>query len=219
MFLTKKDNIPYVTNDTIAESLKLDIRSINRTISNYIDRLQEYGTVRFEITPLTQKKTYFLTEEQALLLATLSRNSKRVVEFKQTLVSEYAKLRRKVGISQLLAMNVQVIEELSERAKLLEGEVTKLATRDLEVKTEKEYKWKQKVVQNDRGKTINYYVKLYFNVDGNYSKAHKDAKRAYYIATGIFLPHYAKDMSMEQKKDYLEWLAKYESQYLTLDNN
>ena len=41
------------------------------------------------------------------------------------------------------------------------------------------------------------------------SNAHNSAKRAFMVATGRELPAYAKQMTLEQKKDYLCWLEKY----------
>lgn len=108
----------------------------------------------------------------------------------------------------LLKLNVQAIEKLQEQNKKLESDVTKLATRDLEVKTEKEYKWKEEVKKDDLGRSINYYVnKLFFT--GSYPESHQIAKETYRQATGVSLPDHAKAMTLEQKTNYLKFLSKY----------
>lgn len=120
-----------------------------------------------------------------------------------------------VSVSQLLQMNVNVIGQLQAQLEEKQKKVAELAKRDLEVTTQKEFKWKKEVIQRDRGNTINYYVNLYFKRGVSFSRAHQDAKQAYYNATGISLPHYAKHMSMDQKRDYLDWLSRYEVVELT----
>lgn len=107
---------------------------------------------------------------------------------------------------ELLKFAVAELESKEKENQKLALENTTLASRDLEVKTQKEWKWKSQELQNDRGRTINYYVNKHF-FTGNYRDAHNHAKNAYKQATGVDLPN-AKSMSMEQKKDYLEFLSR-----------
>jgi phage regulator Rha-like protein len=104
----------------------------------------------------------------------------------------------------------KALEKKERENKQLASNNALLASQDLEVKTAKEYKYKTQILQNNRGRTINYYVNKYF-FEGNYSLAHRKAKALYRSATGINLPDTAKMMSMEQKKDYLIWLSKYDT--------
>jgi len=87
---------------------------------------------------------------------------------------------------------------------------TELATRDLEVKTEKEYKWKVKVVKDDLGKMINYYVRKHFLplANNSYSLAHTKAKKEYKAISGVDLPAHISLASTEAKREYLNWLSK-----------
>ena len=101
---------------------------------------------------------------------------------------------------------VAELERAEEENKKLALENTNLANREIEVKTQKDYKWLKQEVQNDRGRTINYYVQKHF-FSGSYSEAHKKAKEFYKVNAGIALPN-AKLMSLEQKKDYLEFLSR-----------
>lgn len=108
---------------------------------------------------------------------------------------------------EMLKMAVVELEAKEKENLLLAKENTVLASRDIEVKTQKEYKWINQEIQNDRGRTINYYVSKHF-FDGDYRKAHQKAKEAYRQATGCSLPDNAKNMSIDQKKDYLLFLSK-----------
>lgn len=108
---------------------------------------------------------------------------------------------------EMLKMAVVELEAKEKENQLLAKENTVLATRDLEVKTQKEYKWINQEIQNDRGRTINYYVSKHF-FDGDYRQAHQKAKDAYRQATGYNLPDNAKNMSIDQKKDYLLFLSR-----------
>jgi hypothetical protein len=108
---------------------------------------------------------------------------------------------------ELLKFAVAELEAKEKENQKLALENTTLASRDLEVKTQKEYKWKSQELQNDRGRTINYYVNKHF-FTGDYREAHNRAKAAFRNATGVNLPDNAKSMSMEQKKEYLDWLSR-----------
>lgn len=200
-----------VSSLIIAESLDLDIRSVDRLISKYIDRLKNYGQVRFEITP-QNKKIYYLNENQSLFLGTLSKNTERVIEFKEALVNAFDKLRKPKTFSTLdvIKLNLKVIEQLEAKNKELEVANTELATRSLEVKTEKEYKWKVKVIRDDLGKMINYYVKKHFLPFSNnsYSLAHTKAKKEYKAISGVDLPTHISLASAEAKREYLNWLSR-----------
>lgn len=202
------NNTKVVTSTQIAEFLDLEIRSVDRLISKHCNKIAKYGEVRFEITP-SNKKVYYLNENQALFLGTLSKNTDLVIEFKQAIVSAYseAKQPKQLPILDLLKLATQELEKKEAEIKNLAQDNTTLASRQLEVKTQKEYKWKSKEIQNDRGRTINYYVTKHF-FDGDYRTAHQKAKQVYRQATGVMLPHRASLMSQEQKLDYLQFLSR-----------
>lgn len=109
---------------------------------------------------------------------------------------------------ELLKYAVAELEAKEKELTLLAKENTTLATRDIEVKTQRDYKWVKQEVQNDRGRTINYYVNKHF-FEGDYRKAHQKAKATFRESTGIYLPEKAELMTMDQKKEYLEWLSRY----------
>lgn len=109
----KIDAVPFTTSDVIAESTKISYRSIQRTIERQSHRLEAFGRVRFEITPLQTKggvqdhKIYFLNEEQATLLITFLKNNDIVADFKVELVRQFYAMRR------------ELLQRRVERAKLL----------------------------------------------------------------------------------------------------
>jgi hypothetical protein len=127
---------------------------------------------------------------------------------------------------ELLKFAVAELEAKEQEVLFLAKENTTLATRDIEVKTQREYKWVKKEIQSDRGRGINYYVNKYFlpqvpetfyNDDGieltysngaRYSLAHTLSK-AVFKKDNYTLPNKAADMTMDQKKEYLEWLSRY----------
>ncbi len=100
VFLGSKTEGPYTTSDIIAEHTGNGYRSIQRTVERHIQRLERFGRVRFEITPLRTRggmqdhKVYFLNEEQATLLITFLKNTDIVADFKVELVRQFYEMRR-----------------------------------------------------------------------------------------------------------------------------
>lgn len=98
---------PFTTSDIIAEYAKVDYRSIQRTIEKHQKRLEKFGRVRFEITPIKtrggiqDKKIYYLTEEQATLLVTFLKNTDVVADFKVELVRQFYQMRTELQMRHL----------------------------------------------------------------------------------------------------------------------
>lgn len=101
------DATPFTTSDVIAEQTKNSYRSIQRTIERQQARLEKFGQVRFEITPVTynrgtnMKKIYRLNEEQATLLITFLKNNDIVADFKVELVRQFYAMRRELTARQV----------------------------------------------------------------------------------------------------------------------
>lgn len=82
------DAVPFTTSDVIAEWTGNSYRSVQRIIEKQLTRLEKFGRVRFEITPLQTKggiqdhKVYQLNEQQAILLITFLKNTDIVADFK-----------------------------------------------------------------------------------------------------------------------------------------
>lgn len=86
---------PFTTSEVIAEYAEISYRSVQRLIEKHENDLEEFGRVRFQITPFeteggTQnKKIYQLNEEQAPLLITYLKNTEPVRRFKKALSSNF----------------------------------------------------------------------------------------------------------------------------------
>lgn len=82
---------------TVAEFLGIDHRSHIRTVKKYLDKLERFGKVRFEITPSGKTnqalEVAHYNENQALLIGTLSKNTEEVIDFKVRLVAYFDKVR------------------------------------------------------------------------------------------------------------------------------
>lgn len=82
---------PYTTSEVIAEAAGMNRRTVNRLIQTHKADLEEFGRVRFEITPLKTKggvqsvTVYHLNEQQATLLMTYARNTETVRAFKKAM--------------------------------------------------------------------------------------------------------------------------------------
>ena len=90
----------YVDSRLIAERLQIQHESFLRTVDNYKDRVEEaFGGIRFEIgvpdKPTGNPPRYaLLTEEQATLVMTFSRNTPQVVECKVELVQKFSEAKK-----------------------------------------------------------------------------------------------------------------------------
>lgn len=102
VFADGRSGEPFTTSDIIAEHTGHSYRSIQRTIENQMERLERFGQVRFEITPVrywrgtNMKKVYHLGEEQATLLITFLRNTEVVADFKVELVRQFFVMRQRL---------------------------------------------------------------------------------------------------------------------------
>lgn len=96
------DAEPFTTSDIIAEHTRHSYRSVQRTIENQMERLEQFGQVRFEITPVkysrgtNMKKVYHLNEPQATLLITFLKNTDVVADFKVELVRQFYAMRKEL---------------------------------------------------------------------------------------------------------------------------
>ena len=92
-------NEPMTTSLAIAEGTENTHQAILKLVKTYINQLQEFGRVGFEIRPfdtaggIQTREVAFLNEPQATLLITFLRNSEIVVRFKVALVKAFFELR------------------------------------------------------------------------------------------------------------------------------
>lgn len=113
---------PTVCTADFAEGLAIQHPSLMKTLREHLAILErDFGQVRFEIRTVrngvgavNEQHVAHLTEDQALFLGSLSRNSERVVEFKSVLVRSFAEARRRLND---LSRPSYQIEDPIERAK------------------------------------------------------------------------------------------------------
>lgn len=100
----KLDEVPFTTDEVIAEYSGNSRNSVTRLIRKYRTDLEEFGTLGFEIRPIakTKMKIYHLNEEQATLLITYLDNTAPVRRFKKELVKQFFAMKREQFARQVL---------------------------------------------------------------------------------------------------------------------
>jgi phage regulator Rha-like protein len=99
-FVQVFNNELVVSHKIIAKQTKNKEENVSRLIRKYLEKLERFGAVGFEIQPKSngnqggdQPKIFYLNEQQATLLLTFMRNNEIVIEFKVRLVEEFFKMR------------------------------------------------------------------------------------------------------------------------------
>ena len=107
----------------VAEALGVQHKSLLETIRTHLSVIEsEFGRVAFETAPfetaggVQMGKIVFLSEDQAMFVATLSRNTEQVVRFKAVLVKSFADAKRKrdtkvISRKDMALMIIQAEEE------------------------------------------------------------------------------------------------------------
>ncbi len=89
----------FIDSEGLALLSENEHRAVLQLIRNHNDSLETFGSIAFEMSKPTAKggrpkQTYLLNEQQATLLTTFMKNSKKVTEFKIKLVTEFFKMRK-----------------------------------------------------------------------------------------------------------------------------
>ncbi|WP_045057041.1 Rha family transcriptional regulator [Aliterella atlantica] len=114
----ERDRVLVVDSRLIAQNLGIAHKNLLETLDNYLERIEAaFGVVRFETEkPLKGSKggrperVAYLTEEQATLLMTFSRNTERVVECKVALVQAFSQAKQ--VLKEVIPAQSQEIERL-----------------------------------------------------------------------------------------------------------
>lgn len=113
----ERDGALVVDSRLIAQELGIEHRALLQTIDKYLNEIQEFGVVTFEMSkPLEGSKGgrperfAFLNEEQSSYLMTLSRNTDQVRAAKRNLVKAFSEAKR--VIKQILPAQSQEIDRL-----------------------------------------------------------------------------------------------------------
>lgn len=111
----RKETEPFTTSDVVAKWTGNNYRSIQRIIEKQLPRLERFGRVRFEITPLQTRggmqnhKVYYLNEPQATLLVTFLKNTDIVADFKTELVRQFYAIREELSGWQMRRLELKPI--------------------------------------------------------------------------------------------------------------
>lgn len=98
----ERDGVLVVDSRLIAEDLGIQHKNLMETLEKYLNQIQEaFGAVAFETREFRTKqgnrsteRIAYLTEDQATLLMTFSRNTDRVVQCKISLVKAFSEAKR-----------------------------------------------------------------------------------------------------------------------------
>jgi len=95
------NNQPMTTSLAIADGIEMEHSSVIKLVRKYIDELQIFGTLGFEIQKSGGLPTEFawLNEGQAMFLLTLQRNTAKVVQFKLALVRAFLEMRDRLTVA------------------------------------------------------------------------------------------------------------------------
>ncbi len=88
----------FIDSEGLALLSENEHRAVTQLIRTYKKDLEEIGVLTFEMSKPNEsggrpKKTWLLSEHQALVLTTFMKNSDKVKSFKKRLVSEFIKMR------------------------------------------------------------------------------------------------------------------------------
>lgn len=117
--VSEHNGILVVDSRLVATELGIAPKNLLETLDNYLERIEAaFGVVRFETEkPLKGSKggrperVAYLTEEQATLLMTFSRNTARVVECKVALVQAFSQAKQ--VLKEVIPAQAQEIERLN----------------------------------------------------------------------------------------------------------
>ncbi|OWY63545.1 hypothetical protein B7486_52505 [cyanobacterium TDX16] len=103
--VTERDSVLVVDSRLIAQDLGIVHKNLLETLDSYRSKIEAaFGVVRFETEKLLKgsrggrpERVAYLSEDQATLLMTFSRNTPRVVDCKVALVQAFSKAKQIIG--------------------------------------------------------------------------------------------------------------------------
>jgi phage regulator Rha-like protein len=119
------NNNAYVSNFKLADGFGLDVRSINRLITDNTESLLLWGDLIKEVGVISNhskqgghnKITYLLNEQQAMYLMTYTRRNEKTDKFRIDLINAFMKLRENSASGfKLLLEAEKLMNEYKERS-------------------------------------------------------------------------------------------------------
>ncbi len=132
----ERDSVLVVDSRLIAQDLGIAHKNLLETLDNYLSRIEvAFGVVRFETEkPLKgsrggrPERVAYLTEEQATLLMTFSRNTSRVVDCKVALVQAFSQAKQ--VLKEVVPAQAQEIERLKLELELARAQESTARTQE-----------------------------------------------------------------------------------------
>lgn len=123
------------TSEIVASNTGNDHASVIKLVRSYKDKIEQFGSLGFEIQVGRSdgrggqsREVAILNEQQATFLLTLMRNSEIVVRFKVKLVKEFYRMRNQApvihAIPQTLSEALRLAADLSEQKEQLAAQLT-----------------------------------------------------------------------------------------------
>ncbi len=132
----ERDSVLVVDSRLIAQDLGIAHKNLLETLDNYLSRIEgAFGVMRFETEkPLKgsrggrPERIAYLTEEQATLLMTFSRNTYRVVDCKVALVQAFSQAKQ--VLKEVIPVQAQEIERLKLELELARAQESTARTQE-----------------------------------------------------------------------------------------
>lgn len=132
MELIKVQGQNVVSHEQIAKGINVQPKNTKELIEKYKNEVERFGTLAFKTRVVKsgngagiEKKVYYLNEQQATFLLTLSRNTEQVVNFKSALVSKFFELREKEQARQNARLECKDMTDAIKQQRELEGKEAK----------------------------------------------------------------------------------------------
>lgn len=113
----------FIDSEGLASLAENEHRAVLQLIRTHTSSLETFGAIAFEMSKPTAKggrpkQTYLLNEQQATLLTTFMKNSKKVTEFKIKLVREFFRMRTYIQKQETIRLaGIEVRKSLTDSVK------------------------------------------------------------------------------------------------------
>lgn len=157
---------PVIDSRLVAKALGIQHKSFMETIHKYQSEIEAFSSLPFQTevkkkkVGATREKFCYLSEDQAIFMGTLSRNTQRVVAFKVNLVKAFAQARKNIeealSPAQVTLKLAQQMVDFEQRIKVIEEDKQKAKKELLKIQQEGSH-----ALYSDHRKRLDHLVKSY----------------------------------------------------------
>ena len=128
------NNIPVIDSRLVAKALGIQHKSFMETIHKYQSEIEAFSSLPFQTevkkkkVGATREKFCYLSEDQAIFIGTLSRNTQKVIAFKAHLVKSFAIARQRnlpevtLSPAQIILKQAQQLVDFEQRITAIEND-------------------------------------------------------------------------------------------------